>query len=88
MIGRVDVADYDDTELGAEVRAAFAQGITILSLFDGSRRYAGAEEWPDGTHGLWRMRCAKEHVWLSARNGGTVVQRNCPTCGQFGEPMG
>lgn len=91
---RIDVNDYDDTELGAEVRAAFALGCTIVVLYDGGEPDTRANTWVDGTHGLYRMRCAQEHYWLSAleRHGPYpvvkyYVQSECPTCGRIGESV-
>ena len=86
---RIDVSDYDDTELGAEVRAAFALGCTIVVLYDGSEPDRRADTWVDGTHGLYRMECVKGHVWLSAfarsfLGARQAVQAHCPTCDSAG----
>ena len=84
---RIDVHDYDDTELGAEVRAAFALGCTIVVLYDGSLPDTRANTWVDGRHGLYRMRCEQEHHWLTALSGPhhAAVQATCPTCDREGE---
>jgi len=85
---RLDVSDFDDTDLGGEVRAAFRAGHTIVMLYDGTVQDYRANGWIDGTHGLWRVECPREHMWLSARSEGALVQRTCPTCDLVGTPVG
>lgn len=89
MTVRIDVSAFDDTELGAEVRARFAEGRTLVALFDGTQGDDRAMTWVDGTHGLYRMVCAQDHAWLSALTGPAghrgPVQDVCPTCRLSGE---
>ena len=49
---RLDVSDFDDADLGGEVRAAFRAGYTIVMLYDGTVQDYRANGWIDGTHGL------------------------------------
>lgn len=88
-MNRVDVSAFDDTELGAEVRALYANGARLVTLVDASEPDTRAMTWVDGTHGLWRMRCPQEHSWLSAMAGPLghrgPVQDCCPTCELPGE---
>ena len=87
-LARLDVSDYDDTELGAEVRAAFAAGKTMLTLFDGKQPDRRAETWVDGMQGLFRMHCIHDHIWLTevtVWNGRSAPRKgDCPTCGLTG----
>lgn len=82
-IARFDVSDFDDEELGAEVRAAFADGHNVALLYDSTQnaeKDRRALTWPDGHHGLYRLQCSKGHVWLSALSNRHWVQGHCPTC--------
>jgi len=84
---RLDVSDFDDTELGAEVRAAHAAGKNLVLLYDGSMADRRAVTWPDGHQGLYRLQCERSHVWLSALRRNAWVQPDCPTCDRVGEAV-
>ena len=86
---RLDISAFDDTELGAEVRSAYASGRRMVTLVDSSEPDDRAMTWVDGTHGLYKMRCAQGHVWLTALGGPVDVriprQHDCTVCHLPGE---
>jgi len=90
-VARIDVHDHDDTELGAAVRDAHASGKTMVLLIDSSQPERRAATWIDGQHGLYRMQCENDHVWLTALEGppfrGRPKQSTCTLCGCDGEWM-
>lgn len=84
MTAHIDISALDDTELGAEVRAAFAEGRYVY-FYDGRKALAVSRPGPK----MMRQRCPGGHVWLSGivgREGRKVpLQDVCPECGQAGE---
>lgn len=91
MTLRIDINAHDDTDLGAEVRDAYARGRRLVMLVDSSEPDQRAATWVDGTHGLWRVRCENGDVWLTALDTqhGPIryKQPDCPACGMPGIPM-
>ena len=89
-VARIDVHDHNDTELGAMVRDAFALGKTMVLLIDSGQPERRAATWPDGLHGLYRMECENDHVWLT-KLAGSMIRRpkrsTCNICGCDGEWM-
>jgi len=88
MTVRIDISAHDDTELGAEVRAAYRDGRRMVVLVDSMEPDTRAGVWVDGTHGLYKMRCENEHIWLTALGGqgdGQPLQGECTICGRDGE---
>ena len=85
-IARIDVHEHDDTELGALVRDAYATGRRVVTLFDSSEPDLRAATWVDGKDGLYRMKCAQDHAWLTRVERSMLVS-DCPTCGLPGEWM-
>lgn len=85
-VARIDVTQYGDTELGAEVRHLHAEGHAMLILFDSSQPDRRASTWVDGTSGLYKMECEKDHVWLTAIDEHmSPLQGECTICGLPGE---
>jgi hypothetical protein len=85
----IDISEFDDTALGAEVRHKHAEGHAMLILHDSSVPDRRAGTWVDGTRGLYKMECEKGHVWLSVLFGPPTarvpLQGDCPSCGRDGE---
>lgn len=88
MTARVDIAEFDDTALGAEVRHLQATGHGLIALVDSSEPDRRANTWVDGTRGLYKMECRNGHVWLSALTGPATMrqplQADCTRCGRLG----
>jgi hypothetical protein len=84
----IDISEFDDTALGAEVRHKHAEGHAMLILHDSSVPDRRAGTWVDGTRGLYKMECANGHVWLSALTGPATMrhplQGDCTRCGRLG----
>lgn len=89
MTARVDIAEFDDTALGAEIRHLRAEGHESIVLVDSSQPDDRADVWVDGTRGLYKLECANGHVWLSVLVGEdwprSPLQSECPTCRCEGE---
>jgi hypothetical protein len=85
----IDISEFDDTALGAEVRHKHAEGHAMLILHDSSVPDRRAGTWVDGTRGLYKMECPRGHVWLSALRGPVPhrrpVQEFCTACELPGE---
>jgi hypothetical protein len=88
----IDISEFDDTALGAEVRHKHAEGHAMLILHDSSVPDRRAGTWVDGTRGLYKMECENGPCVAVGADGPAddagPLQGDCPTALRCGRQIG